>query len=265
MIGQIAGALIRRVAMDPLHQFQIHPIIPIKIPIDGRVVDISFTNSSAFMVIGVAVIIGFLLVAMSSQALVPGRLQSIAEMSYEFVAGLIRDTAGRQGMQFFPFVYAIFVFILILNLLGLLPFAFTVTSHIIITFAMALGVFMTVIAVGIAKHGLGFLRLFVPSGIPIWLVPFIAVIEVFSFLTRPFSLGLRLFANMLAGHLILKVFAGFIISLSAIGVLGMLGAVVPFVVTVAMTALELLVALLQAYVFAILTSIYLNDALHPGH
>jgi F-type H+-transporting ATPase subunit a len=251
--------------MDPMHQFEIHPLIPIHVALGGKQLDLSFTNSGLLMLLAVVIITGFLTLAASSRALVPGRMQSIAEISYEFVANLVRDTVGTDGMQYFPFIFAIFSFVLLCNMLGMMPFSFTVTSHIIVTFAMALGVVLTVVVLGFAKHGLGFLKLFAPSGVPLVLAPFITVIEVFSFLTRPVSLAVRLFANMLAGHIMLKVFAGFIISLSALGLWGILGALGPMALTIAITALELLVAFLQAYVFAILSSIYLHDALHPGH
>jgi len=257
--------LARGVAMDPMHQFQIRPLIPIRIPMAGHLIDISFTNSSLLMIAAVLVTILFLTLAMSGRTLVPGRAQSVAEISYEFISNMIRDTAGPEGMRYFPFIYALFVFILACNLLGLLPFSFTVMSHIIVTFAMALAVILAVVVIGFARHGLGFLKLFAPSGVPWWLMWLIIPIEVMSFLIRPFSLGLRLFANMLAGHLILDVFASFVIGLAGLGTLGIIGALAPFGVSVAMSALELLVAFLQAYVFAILSSIYLRDALHPGH
>jgi F-type H+-transporting ATPase subunit a len=199
------------------------------------------------------------------RALVPSRMQSIAELSYEFIADTVRSSAGNEGMRFFPLVFSLFMFILVVNLLGLLPYAFTVTSQIIITVALALLVFFTVIIYGFYKHGLHFLRLFVPSGIPIYILPLVTAIEVMSFLSRPISHSVRLFANMLAGHITLKVFAGFIGLLGAWGFLGWIGAILPLGLTVALTALELLVAVLQAYVFAILTCIYLNDAIHPGH
>ncbi|MFZ1990480.1 MAG: F0F1 ATP synthase subunit A [Alphaproteobacteria bacterium] len=251
--------------MDPMHQFQIHPLIPIRIPVAGHLIDISFTNSSLLMIAAVLVTILFLMLSMGSRSLVPGRAQSVAELSYEFIANMIRDTAGPEGMRYFPFIYALFVFILACNFLGLLPFSFTVMSHIIVTFAMALAVIISVVIIGFARHGLGFLKLFAPSGIPLVLMPLVILIEIMSFLIRPFSLGLRLFANMLAGHLILDVFASFVIGLAGLGTLGIIGAIAPFAMSVAMSALELLVAFLQAYVFAILSSIYLRDALHPGH
>lgn len=264
MLSGVA-ALARGVALDPMHQFQIHPLIPIRIPLAGKIIDISFTNASLLMMLAVVLTIVFLMAAMGSRALVPGRTQSIAELSYEFVANMVRDTAGHEGMRYFPFIYALFVFVLACNLLGLLPFSYTVMSQIIVTFALAVAVLLTVTAIGFARHGVGFLKLFFPSGIP-WPLYFLVVpIEIMSFLIRPFSLGLRLFANMLAGHLILDVFASFVIGLAGLGTLGIIGALAPFTVSVAMSALELLVAFLQAYVFAILSSIYLRDALHPGH
>jgi F-type H+-transporting ATPase subunit a len=217
------------------------------------------------MLIALALISLLMLGATRSRALVPGRLQTLAEMSYEFVASNVRSTAGTEGLKFFPFVFTIFMFILVVNVVGIIPYAFTVTSHIIITVALALLVFFTVIIYGFWKNGLGFLKLFVPSGIPIYILPLVTFIEVMSFLSRPVSHSVRLFANMLAGHITLKVFGGFVVMLSAFGVLGWLGALLPLGLTIALTALELLVAALQAYVFAILTCIYLNDAIHPGH
>jgi F-type H+-transporting ATPase subunit a len=249
------------VATDPIHQFQISKLIPIEI---GGL-DFSFTNSSAFMVATVAAAGGFLFLTTSNRGLIPGRLQSISEMSYEFVASMLRDAAGSQGMRFFPLVFSLFMFVLVANLFGMFPYFFTVTSHIIVTFALALLVIGTVVVYGFWKHGLHFLKLFVPSGVPGVLIPLVVAIEVISFLSRPISLSVRLFANMLAGHITLKVFAGFVTSLSAFGAIGWAGAVLPLAMTVALTGLEFLVAFLQAYVFAVLTCMYLNDALHPGH
>jgi len=192
-------------------------------------------------------------------------MQSIAELAYEFIADTIRNTIGEGGMQFFPLVFSLFMFILISNMVGLIPYNFTVASHIIVTATLALLVFITVLVYGFWKNGLHFLNLFVPKGIPWWLLPLIVFIELLSFLSRPVSHSLRLFANMLAGHITLKVFAGFVTMLGGVGFLGWVGAALPLALTVALTALEFLVAFLQAYVFAILTCIYLNDALHPGH
>jgi len=247
---------------DPIHQFEIHKIFTL-----GHIgnQEIAFTNSSAYM-FGAVAIVGLLMIGGSAgRHLIPGRLQSLAELSYEFVRNTLRSSVGDEGMKFFPFVFSLFMFILTANLIGIIPYTFTVTSHIIITLSLALMVFLTVLVYGLYKNGLGFFKLFVPHGIPIYILPLIVVIEVISFLSRPVSHSVRLFANMLAGHITLKVFAGFVASLSALGVAGMAGSVLPLAMTTALTALELLVAFLQAYVFTILTCIYLNDALHPGH
>ena len=248
--------------MDPIHQFEIINLFPIA-RIGGT--EIAFTNSAVFMLIALLLIVLLMLGATRSRARVPGRLQSIAEMSYEFIAATLRSTAGPEGMEFFPLVFSIFMFILALNVIGIIPYTFTVTSHIIITVSFALLVFLTVVIYGFWKNGLRFMKLFVPSGIPIYVLPLVTFIEVMSFLSRPVSHSVRLFANMMAGHIALKVFGGFVTMLGAFGVLGWLGGIVPLGLTVALTALELLVAVLQAYVFAILTCIYLNDAIHPGH
>ena len=249
--------------MDPIHQFQIINLFPL-----GKLghAEIAFTNSAAFMVLAVILLTGFLVVGTAGGRAVPGRLQSAAELTYEFVADMLRSTAGAEGMRFFPYVFTIFMFVLLLNVFGLIPFGFTVTSHIIITATLALMVFFTVLGYGLIRHGTHFFNLFVPKGVPIYILPMIVAIEILSFISRPISHSVRLFANMLAGHIALKVFAGFIILLgSALGAIGWVGGVLPFAMIVALTALELLVAFLQAYVFAILTCIYLNDAIHPGH
>ena len=247
-------------SIDPIHQFHINKYIPL----DFNGVDLSFTNSSLFMVLTVVGVSGFLVWATSGRGLVPSRAQSVAEMAYEFTSGMLRDAAGSEGMKFFPFVFSLFMFVLIANLFGMFPYFFTVTSHLVVTAALALLVFLIVLVVGVMRNGLHFFKLFVPSGIPIVLIPLVVTIEVISFLTRPVSHSVRLFANMLAGHITIKVFAGFIVSLSAFGAVGVAGAVLPLLMTIALTALEFLVAFLQAYVFAVLTCIYLNDALHPG-
>jgi F-type H+-transporting ATPase subunit a len=247
---------------DPIHQFEIHKIFSL-----GHIgnQEIAFTNSSAYMLGAVGIISLLMIGGSAGKRLVPDRIQSVAELSYEFVAGTMRSSIGEEGMKFFPFVFSLFMFVLTANLIGIIPYTFTVTSHLIVTLALALMVFLTVLLYGIYKNGLGFFKLFVPHGIPIYILPLIMVIEVISFLSRPVSHSVRLFANMLAGHITLKVFAGFVTSLSALGALGIFGAVLPLAMTTALTALELLVAFLQAYVFTILTCIYLNDALHPGH
>jgi F-type H+-transporting ATPase subunit a len=247
---------------DPIHQFEIHPIVSLG-HIGGH--QIAFTNSALFMAITVVGIAALLVGASSPRALVPGRMQSVAELSYEFVANTIQSTAGKEGMKFFPLVLTIFMFVLVANVIGLIPYMFTVTSHIIITAALALLVFLTVLVYGFYRNGLKFFRLFVPQGIPIYILPLIVFIEVLSFLSRPISHSVRLFANMLAGHITLKVFASFITLLGGLGIAGIFGATLPLFMVVALTALEVLVAFLQAYVFAILTCIYLNDAIHPGH
>ncbi|WP_334174877.1 F0F1 ATP synthase subunit A [Pseudoxanthobacter sp.] len=246
---------------DPIHQFRIFKVLDVNI---GGV-DLSFTNSSLFMVVVVAVSVAFLVLGTRGRGLVPSRWQSAAELSYEFVAGTLRSSAGAEGMKFFPLVFSVFMFVLVANLFGLFPYFFTVTSHIIVTFALAMIVILTVVIAGFAKHGFGFLKLFVPEGVPGILVPLVTAIEVISFISRPISLSVRLFANMLAGHITVKVFAGLIVTLSALGIGGWIGSVLPLAMTVAITALEVLVAFLQAYVFTVLTCMYLNDAVHPGH
>lgn len=248
-------------ANDPIHQFQLNKLIPLEI--GGT--DISFTNSSLFMVLTVAAASIFMIWATSGRGLIPTRMQSLAEMSYEFVAGLLRDSAGSDGMRFFPMVFSLFMFVLFANLFGMIPFFFTVTSHIIVTFALAMFVIGTVVIYGFYKHGFKFLGLFVPQGIPAVLMPLVVAIEIISFISRPISLSVRLFANMLAGHITLKVFAGFVATLTGAGALGIGGALLPLAMTVALTGLEFLVAFLQAYVFTVLTCMYLNDALHPNH
>lgn len=255
------------VAADPMHQFHISRLIPFEI---GGF-DLSFTNSALWMVISILFIIGFFAFATSKMSTVPSRLQSLAEIWYGFVAGIVRDVNHDDGKPFIPFVFTLFSFIFVANIFGMLSMpgvhTFTPTSHIAVTGAMALFTFGLVVVIGLWKNGFKFLKIFVPSGVPFYILWFVVIIEVFSFLSRPLSLGMRLFANMLGGHVALKVFAGFVPMLFA--GLGLLGAgmaallVMPMVVGI--TALEFLVAFLQAYVFAILTCVYLNDSLHPGH
>src|ERR1700726_4926129 len=249
--------------LDPIHQFEIKNLFKI-----GQIGDhaIYFTNSSAYMLLTVAVICLLAVRGLKGLQLVPGRFQAMAELSYVFVANMIRSTAGEDGMKFFPLVYSLFMFILVSNVIGIIPYTFTVSSHVIVTAAFALLVFFTVLIYGFYKNGLKFFKIFVPSGIPIYILPLVVAIEIISFLSRPIAHSVRLFANMLAGHITLKVFAGFVALLgTSLGTIGWIGAILPLELTVAMTALELLVAFLQAYVFAILTCIYLNDAIHPGH
>jgi F-type H+-transporting ATPase subunit a len=252
-----------RLATDPMHQFQITRLFEINL---GGV-DISFTNSSLWMVIGVSVVIGFLAIATSKLATVPGRVQSLAEIWYGFIAGIVKDVNHAPGKPFIPLVFSLFSFIFIANMLGMVPWFFTTTSHIAVTGAMAIFTIGLVIVVGFMKKGFKFFGIFVPSGVPLPLLLIVTPIEIISFLSRPISLGMRLFANMLGGHVALKVFAGFIPSLAAaLGGVGMLmGGLLVMPLVVGVTALEFLVAFLQAYVFAMLTCVYLNDALGDGH
>ncbi|MEE2699012.1 MAG: F0F1 ATP synthase subunit A [Pseudomonadota bacterium] len=236
---------------SPLAQFEIKRWIPIEI---GNL-DVSFTNSSTFMVLTVVFTSAFLILGMRRNALVPGRWQSIVELFYVFIANLLKDTVGSQGRPYFPFVFTVFMFVLVGNLFGMIPYSFTFTSHIVVTFTMALIVFLGVTIIAIAKHKLRFFTFFMPPGVPIVMAPLLVPIEIISYLSRPISLSVRLFANMLAGHTLLKVFAGFVISLGMFGVF-------PLAFVVALTGLEIVIALLQAFVFTILTCLYLNDALH---
>lgn len=248
-------------APDPIHQFEIVRIFNIHI---GKL-DLSFTNVSLYILITVILSGVFLWISLSRRLFVPSRMQSVSELAYEFVASTLRNSAGIDGMRFFPLVFSLFIFILIANFIGLYPYFYTITSQITVTFTLALIVILTVVVYGFKKHGFGFLKLFVPHGVPKIIVPLVATIEVISFLSRPISLSVRLFANMLAGHITLKVFAGFVVSLIGLGALSAFGAVLPLFMTIAITALEFLVALLQAYVFTVLTCMYLSDAVHPGH
>ena len=240
---------------SPMEQFEIHRLLTFHI---GKL-DASYTNSALWMTIAVICATVLFVVGMRQRALVPGRLQSVAEIGYEFVAGMLRDNVGDEGKKYFPFVLTLFFFILFCNVLGLVPYSFTPTSHIIVTFAMAIVVFSGVTIIGFAKHGLHFLSFFVPKGVPFVLLLLLVPIEIISYLIRPFSLSIRLFANMLAGHTMLKVFGGFVV------MLGLIAGWAPLAFIVVFTALELLIAFLQAYVFAILTCLYLNDAIHLSH
>jgi len=241
---------------NPMQQFEVYKIGP---EISIGTVNLSFTNSSLFMVISASLILLLLFLGTKKKYLIPSKIQLITEMSYTFVAKMINDTAGSSAKAFFPFIFTLFMFVLFLNLVGMLPYSFTVTSHIIVTFILASIVFVGVTIIGFIKHGIKYLQLFVPKGVPILLLPLIVVIEIISYLSRPVSLSVRLFANMMAGHTMLKVFGGFVISL------GLLGGWLPLGFSVALTGLEILIAFLQAYVFAILTCIYLNDALNLHH
>ena len=243
-------------ATNPMHQFEVYRIGP---EINLGTVNLSFTNASLFMVISAITILFLLFLGTKKKLLIPSKTQFITEMSYMFIAKMINDTAGSSAKQFFPFIFTLFMFVLFCNMIGMLPYSFTVTSHIIVTFMLAAIVFIGVTIIGFIKHGIKYLELFVPKGVPKILLPLIIVIEIISYLSRPVSLSVRLFANMMAGHTMLKVFGGFVISL------GLLGGWLPLSFSVALTGLEILVAFLQAYVFAILTCIYLNDALNLNH
>jgi F-type H+-transporting ATPase subunit a len=248
--------------IDPIEQFNIDKLFTI-----GHIgnQEIAFTNSSAYMFGSVALISLLMIGGVAGRQLVPGRIQSVAEICYEFVASTVRGNAGKEGMKFFPLVFSLFMFVAVSNIVGVIPYNFTIASHLIVTFALAMMVFLTVLIYGFYRNGLKFFKLFVPSGIPIFILPLVVFIEVFSFFLRPISHSVRLFANMLAGHIALAVFASFIPLLAGLGIAGYLGAVLPLGMVIALTALELLVAFLQAYVFTILTVIYINDAIHPGH
>ena len=243
-------------ATNPMHQFNVYRIGP-EINIAG--IDISFTNASLFMVISALVILIFLFFGTKNKQIIPGKIQLIAEIFYNFIAKMISDTAGSKAKPYFPFIFSLFMFVLMCNMVGMLPYSFTVTSHIIVTLIMATFIFLAITVIGFLKHGFKYLKIFVPSGVPTVLLPLITIIEIISYLSRPVSLSVRLFANMMAGHTMLKVFGGFVISL------GILGGWLPLSFSVALTGLEILVAFLQAYVFAILTCIYLNDALNLHH
>ena len=243
-------------AANPMTQFEVYRIGPeIKI----GAFDISFTNASLFMVISILAILIIFNLGSKKNSMLPNKMQLLAELSYTFVSKMISDTAGSKAKPYFAFIFSLFMFVLFCNMFGMIPYTFTVTSHIIVTFILAAFIFIAVTVIGFIKHGFGYLKLFVPSGVPIVLLPLIVVIEIISYLSRPISLSVRLFANMMAGHTMMKVFGGFVISL------GIVGGWLPLSFSVALTGLEILVAFLQAYVFAILTCIYLNDALNLHH
>ncbi|MEQ8813927.1 MAG: F0F1 ATP synthase subunit A [Thalassobaculum sp.] len=239
---------------SPVEQFKLKPLVPIEI---GGL-DLSFTNSALFMALAVVAAGVFLTQSMRGRHLVPNRWQSMAELSYEFIANMVREQVGSDGRPFFPFIFALFMFILLGNLLGMVPYSYTFTSQIIVTFAMAITVFIGVTLVAVIRHGVHFLTFFFPSGAPIYMAPLLIPIEILSYLSRPISLSVRLFANMMAGHTMMKVFGGFVVALGVFGV-------APMLVLIALTGFEILVAVLQAYVFTILTCIYLRDALHLHH
>lgn len=241
---------------NPTKQFEIEPIIPIEL----AGFDISFTNSSLWMMIGV--VVSFLLIAISARkrALIPGRFQNLGEITYEFIADMIRQTVGDRGRPYFPFIFTIFMVVLMGNLLGIIPYSFTYTSHLIVTFALAASVLAVITMIGVVLHGLHFFTLFLPHGVPLWLAPLMIPIEIISYIFRPVSLSVRLFANMTAGHLLVKAIAGFCVGLAGAGTLGLIGSALPVMLNVAIIAFEVVVALIQAYIFAILSCIYLRDA-----
>lgn len=250
-MAELTGAPDKDFPVDPLHQFEIVPLVPIEI---GGL-DLSFSNSSLWMLITIAAITVFFVLATGGRELVPGRLQSVAEMFYETIANMVRDNVGTEGRRYFPFIFSLFLFVLFGNTLGVIPSSFTFTSHIAVTFFMAFVIFIAVTVIGFARHGAGYLRMFFPHGAPLWTAVILVPIELISYLSRPVSLSMRLFANMMAGHILLKVFSGFVLLMGFFGI-------VPMAALIGITALELLVAVLQAYIFTILTCVYLHDAIH---
>ena len=243
-------------AANPMSQFDVYRIGP---EIKVGAFDISFTNASLFMILSTVSILLIFNLGSKKNSILPNKIQLLSELSYTFVSKMISDTAGSKAKPYFAFIFSLFMFVLFCNMFGMIPYTFTVTSHIIVTFVLASFIFIGVTVIGFIKHGFGYLKLFVPSGVPAVLLPLIVVIEIISYLSRPISLSVRLFANMMAGHTMMKVFGGFVISL------GIVGGWLPLSFSVALTGLEILVAFLQAYVFAILTCIYLNDALNLHH
>ncbi len=246
---------------NPIHQFEIQPLIPFSI---GGV-DLSFTNSALWMTVGVVLSVGLLSMAMARKSMVPTRGQLVAEGLYKFISGMVRDNVGEKGMGYFPFVFTLFMIVLLGNLLGMIPGSFTFTSHIAVTGVLALIIFFVVTVMGFVKHGLHFLQLFCPPGVPLWIAPLIIPIEIISYLSRPVTLSLRLFINMLAGHLMVKVIAGFSVMMIGAGVVGMFGSLGPMLFNVLLIGFEIFVAFVQAYVFALLTCIYLRDTVEMAH
>jgi len=240
---------------NPIEQFEIKPLIDI----DVGGYNLAFTNSSLMMVAAVVLATAFLTLSVSSRSLIPGRLQSLSELMYEFISGLLRENVGSKGRAYFPFIFTLFVFVLLGNVMGLFPYAFTFTSHVIVTFGLAAVVFIGVTVIGFAKHGLGYFRMFLPHGVPVFIAPVLVPVEMISYLSRPVSLSVRLFANMTAGHIMLTVLGGFVISLGGMYVVP---GVVPLAFMTAVTVLEIGIAMLQAYVFTALSCIYLHDAIH---
>lgn len=248
-------------ATDPIHQFQIQPIVPLEI----AGIDVSFTNASLWMMIAIVVAGGFMTLAMRRKSIVPGRLQVIAEMLYDMVGGLVKSNIGPEGSRYFPFIFTLFMIVLMGNILGLTPHSFTFTSHVVVTIGLALSVFFMVIIMGLIRHGVHFFGLFVPSGVPWFFYILLVPIEIVSYFARPMTHGLRLFANMMAGHIMLKVFAGFSVAMAGIGIGGVVAGMIPMAINAALLCFELLIAFLQAYVFAILACIYLKDTVEIAH
>ncbi|MCK5284358.1 MAG: F0F1 ATP synthase subunit A [Alphaproteobacteria bacterium] len=246
---------------NPIHQFEIQPIIPFEI---GNI-DLSFTNSALWMLIGAVLSISFLMIASGKKAMVPGRLQMFSEILYEFIAKMVRDNIGSKGRKYFPFIFTLFIFVLMGNLLGLLPYSFTYTSHLAVTGILALIVFFMIIIFGILHNGLKFFTIFIPPGAPLWLIPFLLPIEIISFFIRPITLSVRLFSNIMAGHIVLKVIAGFAAAAVSVKLSGIVIGIFPAMINVVMMMFELLVALIQAYVFAILSCVYLKDSVDLHH
>ncbi|MBL9029104.1 MAG: F0F1 ATP synthase subunit A [Caedimonas sp.] len=237
---------------NPLEQFLIKPLVPLHM----GAWDLSFTNSSLFMALTTLAILWFQYASVQDGRIIPSRFQSLFEISYDFIESMVKDNLGTEGKKYFPFIFSLFLFILFGNLWGMVPYSFTFTSHIVVTFALAITVFISVTVIGFMKHGLKFFRLFFPEGVPLAIAPILIPIEIIAYLFRPVTLSIRLFANMMAGHMVLKLFGGFTVAM------GFLGFWAPFAFMIFFTAFEIFVALLQAYVFTILTCIYLHDSLH---
>ncbi len=246
---------------DPMHQFQITPLIPIEV---GGV-DISFTNSALWVLIGAVLSIVIMGLAASRKSIVPGRIQLIGEEIYGFVEGMVTDNIGQKGKEYFPLVFTVFMIVAMGNMLGMIPYSFTYTSHLAVTASMALMIFAIVLLVGIIRHGFHFFSLFVPSDVPIWMMPLVVAIEIVSFISRPVTLSVRLFANMVAGHVLMKVIAGFAIMFASMGGVVILGSILPVAFNVVMIGFEFFIAFIQAYVFAVLTCIYLKDTIEIAH
>lgn len=253
--------MIRQMAIDPMGQFKVDQYLSLNL---GGV-DVSFTSSSLALAAVVIVLLGLLFLAVSKPNIIPGRMQSVGEMGYEFIANTVRDVIGEEGMKLFPFIFTLFLLIFGINMMGMIPYFETPTAQIVVTAALALLVFFAVIILGLVKHGLGFLKLFAPSGAPAPLLILLIPLEIVSFFVRPVTLSLRLFGNILAGHIVLKLFVSFTVLLLGTGSFLSVLAIGPFFMAIAFTALEFLVAFLQAYIFTVLACVYLNDAFHPSH